>query len=137
MKILAPLLAAAALGSCTNAPPAETLAPTGREQAQLAGLTAGKVAGAPISCLPRHRSDDMIVINENTIAFRDGSKRVYLNHMQGGCMNIDNGRNALQTQTTGSNLCRGDIAQVIDTLNRIPIGSCVFGDFVPYTRAGG
>ena len=26
--------------------------------------------------------------------------------------------------------------QVVDTLNRFTIGSCVFGDFVPYVRPG-
>ncbi len=138
MKILAPLLiASAAVSSCTMGPPAEPMARTAKEQAQFASLTAGKVAGAPLSCLTRHRSRDMIVIDENTIAFRDGAKRLYVNHMQGGgCMNIDHGRNALVTQNPTGSLCRGDIAQVVDTLNRIPVGSCVFGDFVPYMRPG-
>lgn len=135
MRFLAPLLIATALGSCSAAPPA-AMGPTPAQQARFAGLTAGKVAGAPMSCLPSYRSNDMIVIDDSTIAFRDGSKRVYINHMQGDCAHAARGGNALVTQTTGSNLCRGDIAQVVDVTNRIPIGSCVFGDFVPYTRAG-
>jgi hypothetical protein len=40
------------------------------------------------------------------------------------------------TRTSSSQLCRGDIATVIDTSTRTPVGSCVFGDFVPYTVAG-
>jgi hypothetical protein len=130
------LVAAAALGSCTTASPEELAAQAGRDQAKLASLTAGKVAGAPMSCLPSYRSNHMTVVNENVIAFRDGQKRVYINHMQGGCMGLAAGRNALVTQTTGSSLCRGDIAQVLDTASRMNIGSCVFGDFVPYTRVG-
>ena len=39
-------------------------------------------------------------------------------------------------RTARPDLCRGDIAQVVDTLNRFPIGSCVFGDFVPYVTPG-
>ena len=137
MRSLPLLLAAAAvLGSCATASPEELAAQASRDQSRLAALTAGKVAGAPISCLPSYRSTDMIVVNENVIAFRDGQKRVYINHMQGGCMNLGPGRNALVTQTTGSSLCRGDIAQVLDTTSRINVGSCVFGDFVPYTRVG-
>ena len=135
MRILAPLLIAAALGGCSAAPPS-AMAPTPQQQAKFAQLTAGKIAGSPMSCLPSWRSNDMIVIDDNTIAFRDGTKRVYVNHMQGGCLNISRGGNALVTRTTGSNLCRGDIAQVLDTTSRIPMGSCVFGDFVPYTRPG-
>ena len=133
-----PLLmaAAAALGSCTTASPQELAAQAARDQSKLASLTAGKVAGAPMSCLPQWRSRDMVVVNETVIAFRDGQKRVYINHMQGGCLGLGPGRNALVTQTTGSSLCRGDIAQVLDTASRMNIGSCVFGDFVPYTRVG-
>lgn len=136
MRYLVPLLVGLAVSSCTAAPPAETSAYAARQQARLAALTAGKVAGAPISCLPSYRSNDMIVIDDNTIAFREGRRRVYVNHMQGGCMNLDEGRNALVTRTTSTQLCRGDIAEVLDTSARMAIGSCVFGDFVPYAMAG-
>ena len=132
MRKLGVLLVAATVGSCMATPPNPEV--VAREQAQFAQLTAGKVAGAPLSCLPSYRSNDMIVIDDNTIAFRNGPGRVYINHMQGGCLNIDHGRNALVTRTPGPNLCRGDIAQVVDFSARIPVGSCVFGDFVPYTR---
>jgi hypothetical protein len=76
----------------------------------------------------------MVVIDEQTIAFRQGSSRVYVNHMQGGCTNLG-GSNALVTKTFGTaQLCRGDIAQVVDLQNHFTVGSCVFGDFVPYTK---
>jgi hypothetical protein len=131
------LVIAAAAGSCTMAPPAPSPAQIARSQEKFAQLTAGKAAGAPMSCLPTFRSNDMIVIDDNTIAFRQGPGRVYINHMQGGgCLNIDGGRNALVTRTPGPSLCRGDIAQVVDFGARIPVGSCVFGDFVPYSRVG-
>ena len=134
MKSLPLMLAAvAALGSCATASPEEMAAQAARDQAKLASLTAGKVAGAPMSCLSQWRSRDMVVVNENVVAFRDGQKRVYVNHMSGPCNGLGPGRNALVTQTTGSSLCRGDIAQVFDNAARVNIGSCSFGDFVPYT----
>src|SRR5213075_2230225 len=126
------LLFASAIGSCAPVPPDPAV--VAREQAQFAQLTEGKVAGAPLSCLPSWRSNDMIVIDDNTVAFRNGPGNVYINHMQGGCMGIDHGRNALVTRTPGPTLCRGDIAQVLDVASRVTMGSCVFGDFVPYTR---
>ena len=134
MRSLPLLLAAAAvLGSCATASPEELAAQAARDQSKLAALTAGRVAGAPLSCLPQWRSRDMVVVNENVVAFRDGQKRVYINNMQGPCLGLGPGRNALVTQTTGSSLCRGDIAQVFDSASRMTMGSCVFGDFVPYT----
>ena len=127
------LAAAAALGSCATASPEEMAAQAARDQAKLASLTAGKVAGQPMSCLSNWRSRDMVVVNENVVAFRDGRKRVYVNAMNGPCNGLGPGRGALVTQTTGSSLCRGDIAQVLDTVSRTSLGSCSFGDFVPYS----
>jgi hypothetical protein len=76
----------------------------------------------------------MRVIDDETIAFRDGSKRTYVAHIPGGgCSNLGTGHYALVTRQMGSaDLCRGDIAQVVDTLNGFTVGSCVFGDIVPY-----
>ena len=107
-----------------------------RTEARLAELTAGRVAGAPVACLSRNQSDDMTVIPGGAVAFRDNARRLYINHMQGSCPNLRD-TNALVTKPVGTTqLCRGDIAQLIDTTSRVFVGSCVFGDFVPYTRAG-
>lgn len=134
MRIPALLLIASALGSCTTAPAGPTQL-SASEQAELAQLTAGKVAGPPISCLQHYQSDDMITVNESTVAFRDGRSRVYLNGMQGGCPNL-RAPYALVTRSTTAQLCRGDIAEVVDTSTHMTVGSCVFGDFIPYTRVG-
>jgi hypothetical protein len=136
MRYFVPLLAGLAVSSCTAAPPAETSAYAARQQAKLAQLTAGKVAGAPTNCLPAYRQNDMVIIDDNTIAFREGRKRVYVNHLNGGCNNLGYGHYALVTHPLTSQLCRGDIAQVVDLMNHITVGSCVIGDFVPYTMAG-
>ena len=131
MRIPALLLIASAVGSCTTAPPGPVQM-TAAEQAELARLTAGTVAGPPISCLQHYQADDMITVNENTVAFRDGRSRVYLNGMQGGCPNL-RPPYALVTKSSSSQLCRGDIAEIVDTSAHMTVGSCVFGDFIPYT----
>ena len=136
MRYLVPLLAGLAVSACTATSPAETAAIAARSQARFAELTAGKVAGAPTNCLPPYRQNDMVVIDDNTIAFRDGRSRVYVNHLNGGCNNLESGHYALVTHPLTGQLCRGDIAQVVDLTNRITVGSCVIGDFVPYTMAG-
>lgn len=135
MKTIALLPLAAVIGGCTMASPTQTVTRTVKEQAHLETLVAGKVAGPPLSCLPTYRSNDMVVVDDNTIAFRRGPSQVYINHMEGGgCLNIEHGHNTLVTRTIGSSLCRGDIAQVVDLQAGVPVGSCVFGDFVPFTR---
>src|SRR5690349_7379961 len=134
MRLISVLITGAALVSCTTAPPAPTR--TAQRQREFQQLLNGKVAQAPINCLPHYRSGDMRVIDDDTIAFNDGS-RVYVNHMEGGCTNLSSGHNALLTRQFGTaDLCRGDIAHVVDTLNGFTVGSCVFGDFVPYVRPG-
>ena len=136
MRFLPLLLIAPAIASCSTAPPVQSADQMARTEARLAELTAGRVAGAPVACLSRNQSDDMTVIPGGAVALRDNARRLYINHMQGSCPNLRD-TNALVTKPVGTTqLCRGDIAQLIDTTSRVFVGSCVFGDFVPYTRAG-
>ncbi|HEX6741931.1 MAG TPA: DUF6491 family protein [Sphingomicrobium sp.] len=133
MRSIALLLIGAAIVGCTTTAAQQPIR-TAQNQQRYDQLLAGKVAGPPVSCLPTYHQDDMVVIDDQTVAFRQGSNRVYVNHMQGGCSNLG-GSYALVTKQFGSaQLCRGDIGQVVDLTNHFTVGSCVFGDFVPYTR---
>ncbi|MFL6722024.1 MAG: hypothetical protein ACJ8FT_09525 [Sphingomonas sp.] len=133
MRVIFMLIAGAMVASCTTAPDLPTREPA--KQAELQQLLVGKVAQQPISCLPHYRSNDMRVIDDQTIAFRDGSARTYVSHMLGSCSDLASGHYALVTRQFGSaDLCRGDIARVVDTLNGFTVGSCSFGDFVPFVR---
>lgn len=133
MRSIALLLIGAAIVGCATTAAQQPIR-SAKDQQRYDQLLAGKVAGPPVSCLPTYHQDDMVVIDEQTVAFRQGSNRVYVNHMQGGCSNLG-GSYALVTKQFGSaQLCRGDIGQVVDLTNHFTVGSCVFGDFVPYTR---
>ena len=133
MRVISALLLGATVASCTAVPPAPTRTAEGQRDYELA--LQGKVPQPPVSCLPSYRAGDMKTIDDSTILFRQGSSRVWVARMQGPCTGIESGHYALVThQFGGMGLCRGDIAQVVDTLNRIPVGSCVFGDFQPYMR---
>jgi hypothetical protein len=136
MRVIPLLLAGGLLASCTTAP--EPVQRSADKQAELAKLLAGKVVQRPISCLPHQYSTDMRVIDDETIAYRDGGYRTYVAHMNGPCSGLANGSSALLTHQYGSaDLCRGDIARVIDTAGGgFPIGACSFGDFVPYVKPG-
>ena len=135
MRGLSILLLGAALAGCSTT--VEQPMRSAKAQEQYQQLISGKVAGPAVSCLPTYNANDMRVIDEETIAFRLGSNRVYVAHMPGGCSNLGRANYTMVTRQVGaSGLCRGDIAQIVDPVNGITVGSCVFGDFTPYTRAG-
>ena len=133
MRSFSILVTSVALVACTTTA-AEQPTRSPAKQAEFAKLVEGKVAGPPQSCLPSYNQNDMVVIDDSTIAFRLSSSRIYVNHMQGPCTSLS-GSNALVTKTYGTaQLCRGDIGQVVDLTNHFTVGSCVFGDFIPYTK---
>ena len=132
MRTTGLLLIASTLAACTTAPPPmqRSERAEARLQEELAGLV---VAGPATSCLPSYRSDQMVVIDDNTILFRDGASRVWRNEVQGSCSSLGMGNTLVLRSSTGS-LCRGDIGDVMDVRNGVTMGSCVLGDFVPYAR---
>ncbi len=135
MRGIALLLIGATLASCAVAPqPGRSAKAENRFQQ----LLAGKVAGPAVSCLPSMRASNMVVIDDQTIAFRDGSRRVWVANLSHQCSNLGSGHYALVTNRYGgSGLCRGDIGQVADLSTGMTVGSCVFGDFTPYESTRG
>lgn len=135
MRVVACLALATALASCTTAPPRAY--PDARSQQELQRLLAGKTMGAPINCLPSYNSNDMQVIDGGNVAFKLGSRKVYLMHLTPGCELLGNGGYALLTQSFGGmGMCQGDIARVIDTTSRMTVGSCGIERIVPYAAPG-
>ena len=134
MRGLTIALIASALAACTTAP--EPMSRSAEAEAHLSKLLAGKTAGRPVNCLSTFRSGNMVVIDDNTVVFRDSARRVYRNDFNGGtCNRLGTGSYALVTKSTSTSLCSGDIAQVVDVANGFTVGSCVLGDFVPYEGA--
>jgi hypothetical protein len=135
MRGISLLLIGVVAASCAAS--AKQPARTAKAEATYQKLLAGKVAQAPISCLPTRKANDMVVIDENTIAFKDGNSRVYINHPQGACNQLGQGHTALVSeQFAQKGPCRGDVAQVVDTLRHMTLGSCALGDFTPYVKQG-
>jgi hypothetical protein len=133
MRGISFLLIAATLGSCSTAPQPVTRGPSGQRAYE--AILAGKVAGPPVSCLPNYNANDMSVIDGRTLGFRVGTGTTYLVHLSEGCGLLGSGNYALLSrQVGGLGLCRGDIQQVVDTMNHITVGSCTIGEIVPYTK---
>jgi hypothetical protein len=134
MKSLSIPLVAATLAGCAPVAPPEARNP--QAEAKLQQVLAGKVPGGAMTCLPPHRANEMITIDDNTILFRRG-ETVYRNDPVGGCSGLGSGFYTLVTRSSGPGLCRGDIAQVADVSTGMSVGSCSLGDFVPYRPVGG
>ena len=125
------MLAAGLIGLCACATASEPTQRSAKAQKEYDRLLAGKVPGKAEKCLPTYRSSDMTVIDDDTILFRDG-RTVYVNHPLGGCNNLHQSGRALVTRNFGPQLCRGDLATVVDNSSGISVGACSLGDFVPY-----
>ena len=124
---------AAVLASCTTAAPQEVDGP--KVQQELAMALRGRVAGAPVQCMPNYRSaTQMQVIDDNTLLFHDGGT-VYVQHPPGGCRGLKNGGYTLVTRQFGANqICEGDINRLIELRTGMFGGTCVFGSFLPYRK---
>jgi hypothetical protein len=131
MRGIAILSLTAALAACAAPEPYH---PSPKTQQQLGLLLNGKVAGKPISCLPNYQANDMQVIDGRNVAFKLGSRTVYMMHLSAGCELLGNGGYALVTkQFGGMGMCQGDIARVFDTTSRFTVGSCGIESITPYT----
>ena len=132
MRGISLLLGGVVIASCAIAAAPERSPDRDRQFQQ---VVAGKVARAPLDCMPYSRGRDMVVLDQNTVLFKTGRDRVYVAHMSAGCSNLGGpGPYALVTRQTTGSLCHGDIADVVDTLARMTVGSCTFDNFVPYVE---
>ena len=133
MRSAAILVMTAAASACAASAISEPR--TAKAESKLARELAGKVAGAPVKCLPSHRTSDMTIIDDNTILFRDGRNLVYRNDPPGGCSPMGNAGYTLVTRSFTGQMCRGDFVQVVDLTSRITAGACSLGEFIPYQVA--
>ena len=131
MKRILPLLSLIAVAGCT----AEgAVSPSESGAARLAEALEGRTAGAPTSCVSQLNLRSSRSAGEEAIILDGPGGTIYVNRPPAGCPNLE-GR-TLVTRTSSSQLCRGDIATVIDSASGTEYGSCGLGDFTPYRRGG-
>ena len=134
MRRISLLIAGSILASCTTAPPPPP-GPNPRAAEELQRLLAGKVAQAPIACLPNLYTSDMRTIDGRTLGFRLGQSKSYIVHLSPGCELIGTSDYTLVSrQAGGMGLCQNDIQQVVDASTHTTAGSCTIVDIVPYYR---
>jgi hypothetical protein len=90
--------------------------------------------GPAVSCVNLRSLGGNRSAGEGAIVFSGNTtSRLYVNRPAGGCPQMQFGR-SLQVRTTSSQLCRGDIATVVEPSFGGDFGSCPLGDFEPYRR---
>jgi len=134
MRRISLLIASSLLASCMTAPPPPR-GPDPRAMQTYQMLVGGKVAQAPISCLPNYYANDMRTIDGRTLGFRVGQSRAYIVHLSPGCELMGTGNYTLLTrQVGGMGMCQNDIQEVVDLQSHTHVGSCSVVDIVPYYR---
>ena len=108
----------------------------GEDEAKLAKkLRHHEQVGPPIACVSLAMLRSNTLIGTSAIVFQGRNfKTLYVNRPEGGCSVLPMGR-ALQTETGGSRLCRGDLVTVWDPVSGVDYGTCPLGDFTVYRRA--
>jgi len=131
MRAVPILLAGMAVASCATNPPVPR---ADRDAAQLQQAIAGRVPGRSANCLPSYRADNMTVLDNGTLLFRDGST-TWVSRLSEGCARAGLSNYALVTKTYGgTGLCSGDIVQLVDTASGTFAGACTVAPFMAYRR---
>ncbi|VXC85928.1 hypothetical protein [Sphingomonas sp. 8AM] len=126
------LIVAAALVAAIAAP---AQAARSSPDADLARLLKGRVAEAPVRCIPVSPTDgnSVQIISERALAWRIGS-RIYVNVPQARAETLDDD-DILITEPFGGQLCRNDQVRPLNRGSRIPKASLLLGNFTPYVRS--
>jgi hypothetical protein len=132
MKLLLAIPAAMLLAAPAVSGEAPVL--TEKQQVKLDKRLAGRTAGEPQSCINANDQRNMTVISDDILIFSSSrnAKTIYVNKPYGGCRNAEG--SILSYKRSTASLCKGEIIQLIDSSSRIAMGSCAFGEFVPYTK---
>ena len=133
-KIIA-LAAIAATAACA-AEPMETTRMNDDEARLAAELRDYEQVGPAESCVSLRQVRGNHSVGERAIVFEGLGGRIWVNRPRAGCPDLRHTR-ALRTETTTSQLCRGDIATIFDPANGIEFGACGLGEFTPYRRREG
>lgn len=128
-KIIAALaLSALALGGAATVQAKDNA----KGEEKLAKLLEGRVAGEAKSCINTNRNDNMQVIDNTAIVYKDGNT-IWVNrtaHPE----NLDRDDILVINRFSGSQLCRLDQVTTIDQGSGFFTGVVFLQDFVPYRK---
>ena len=124
------VLPLALLGGCATVPHADKGPDT-----RLAAALEGRVAGKPQNCIRLDQASGGEVYRD-TILYRASRSTFYLAEAP-GCGSDTAHDYILVQKVFGSNLCRGDIVNLVERTGGFGAGACGIQGFTPYTRLKG
>lgn len=133
--VRAALVLAAALAGCTaQAPSPEAIA---KADQRLADATRGMVPGAPQSCISSLGLRGPTQIDATTLIYRTGANQVFVNRLDPPCAGLGDIDSLLVVRPlAGTQICERDMFTIVDRTGGFPRGTCNFGKFTPYRKAG-
>ncbi|MEZ5708961.1 MAG: hypothetical protein R3E02_06190 [Blastomonas sp.] len=99
---------------------------------ELDRLIEGRVAGQPVECVPSFSNSRITIISRTALVFESAGV-VYVNVPENHGQLKD--RDAVQTRTFGTRLCRTDIVTTFEPITGAYTGNISLQEFVPYRRA--
>jgi hypothetical protein len=108
-------------------------ASAGPNESRLSTELAGRTAGAPANCIFAARMEGPIIIDRQTIIFRENGRRVWRADLGDTCRSLREDM-ILILRSRESRLCRNDVFQSLEPGSRIPSGTCQFRQFTPYDK---
>jgi len=119
------LLIAALLGGATAGPAAD-------KDDTLDRAIANRTPGAAVDCVDRAWVHGPTVIDQRTLAYRDG-RTLWINRLPDACPSLDD-KVIMVSEATGSRICRGDAFRTVEPYGSVASGVCRLGAFTPYRR---
>ncbi|PTQ10780.1 hypothetical protein CLG96_10265 [Sphingomonas oleivorans] len=119
------LIAAGAAPAAKKAPPPSP---------ELDEALKDRVAEKPQSCISMNPQTGTRIIDGTAIIYQESSRLWYVNRpSEGRCPSLRHYR-ILVTRAFSSQLCRGDLVEMVEPSGSIPFGYCILGDFTPYRK---
>lgn len=100
-------------------------------EAKLAKILDGRVAGAPVNCLPLQTIDSTQIIDKTALVYRVGGT-LYVNRPRNADSLDDN--DILVTRTITGSLCSIDTVTLVDRYSKFQRGFVSLEQFVPYRK---
>ena len=96
-------------------------------------LFKGRVAGEPRSCIDAHFAQEVQIVDNHSIVYRETARRLWRAGPDGPCPDLEPTA-TLIVEEQGAELCRGDRFRVRRQGIAIPGPICRFTSFTPYEK---
>lgn len=98
---------------------------------------AGKTAEAPVNCINRDMSTNLVRVSDDVLLYRVSGRLVYKNQLKYGCPGLARDTDIVVTETFGGQYCKGDLVRLVDRTSGIQGPTCLLGEFTPYRKPQG